>query len=112
MPILIKMYNHKEIKMYTLTTFNRVTGEDAYSLWFDYNDGDAEYFDAMVTVELDLELITGASGAVYAYRSNLPQCISIFFKRSGAWEFTEDADLLSESELFRLEVICRNFAFN
>ncbi len=63
-------------------------------------------------VELDLELITGANGKVYAHRSNLPQCISMFFIQSGAWEFTEDGDLLSEEDLFRLEVICRDFAFS
>ena len=54
------------------TTFNRVTGDEAYSIWFAYNEDDAEYFDAMVTVELDLELITGSNKEVYAYRSNLP----------------------------------------
>ena len=70
-------------------------GGAAYSIWFGYNDGDAEYFDAMETVELDLELITGVKGEVYAYRSNLPQCISIYFKRSGAWEFTEDPQEMS-----------------
>lgn len=70
--------------METRTTFNRVTGDEAYSIWFGYNDGDAEYFDAMMTVELDLELITGSNGEVYAYRSNLPQCISMLLKRSGA----------------------------
>lgn len=98
--------------MESRTTFNRVTGDEAYSIWFGYNEGDAEYFDAMMTVELDLELITGACGKVYAYRSNLPQFLAMFFKRSGSWEFTEDADDLSEKDLFRLEVICRNFAFN
>lgn len=98
--------------MDTLTTFNRVTGDQANSIWFGYNDGDAEYFDAMMTVDLDLELITGSSGQVYAYRSNLPFPQNLFFKRSGAWEFTEDTDNLSRKDLFRLEVICRNFAFN
>lgn len=98
--------------METLTKFNRVTGDEAYSTWFGYNDGDSEYFDAMMTVELDLELITGSNGEVYAYRSNLPQFLAMFFKRSGAWEFTEDTDNLSGKDLFRLEVICRNFAFN
>jgi hypothetical protein len=47
-------------------------GGAAYSIWFDYNDGDAEYSDAMETVELDLELITGVKGEVYAYRSTNP----------------------------------------
>ena len=64
MPIDINRYNHKENIMETRTTFNRVTGEDAYSIWFAYNEGDAEYFDAIITVELDLELITGACGKV------------------------------------------------
>ena len=98
--------------METLTKFNQVTGDQAYSIWFGYNEGDTEYFDAMMEVELDLELITGTSGQVYAYRSNLPFPHHLFFKRSGAWEFTEDTDDLSEKDLFRLEVICRNFAFN
>lgn len=98
--------------METLTKFNRVTGDKAYSIWFGYVDGDAEYFDAMKEVELDLELITGADGEVYAYRSNLPFPLRLWFKRSGSWEFTEDSDDLSEKDLFRLEVICRNFAFN
>jgi hypothetical protein len=98
--------------MKTRTAFNRVTGDRAYSIWFGYNDGDTEYLDAMMEVELDLELIAGSNGEVYAYRSNLPQCISMFFKRNGAWEFTEDTDDLCERDLFRLEVICRNFAFN
>ena len=53
--------------METRTNFNRVTGDRAYSIWFGYNGGDAKYFDAMMTVELDLELITGSSGKVYAY---------------------------------------------
>ena len=92
--------------------FNRVTVDEAYSIWFGYNDGDTEYFDAMLSVELDLELITGVAGEVYAYRSNLPYPISLMFKRSGAWEFTEDTDDLYEKDLFRLEVICRDFAFN
>ena len=98
--------------MKTRTDFNRVTGDRAYSIWFGYNDGDTEYLDAMLEVELDLELITGIAGEVYAHSSNLPQCISFFFKRSGAWEFTEVADLLREKDLFRLKVICRDFAFN
>jgi hypothetical protein len=98
--------------METLNRFNHVTGDQAYSIWFGYNEGDSAYFDAMKEVELDLELITGASGQVFAYRSNLPQCITMFFKRSGAWEFTEDTVDLCERDMFQLEVICRNFAFN
>ncbi len=100
--------------MKTKTAFNRVTGDQAYSIWFGYNNGDADagYKDAMLEVELDLELITGANGKVYAYRSNLPYPYSLMFKRSGAWEFTEDTDDLHEKDLFRLEVICRNFTFN
>ncbi len=94
------------------TTFHLVTGDEAYSIWFGYNDGDTEYFDAMISVELNLELITGANGEVYAHRSNLPYPYSLMFKLSGAWEFTEDADLLREKGLFRLKVIYRNFAFN
>jgi hypothetical protein len=98
--------------METQTAFNRVTGDQAYSIWFGYNNGDSEYFDAMMEVELDLELITGTSGEVYAYRSNLPFPQNLFFKRSGAWEYTEDTDDLCERDMFQLEVICRNFAFN
>lgn len=98
--------------METLTKFTRVTGDKAYSIWFGYNEGDAEYFDAMMTVELDLELITGTSGEVYAYRSNLPFPLNLWFKRSGAWEYTEDTDDLSARDMSRLEVLCRNFAFN
>ena len=98
--------------MKTQTTFNRVTGDQAYSIWFGYNEGDATYFDAMMEVENDLELITGASGQVYAYRSNLPFPLNLWFKRSGAWEYTKDTDNLSKKDLFRLEVICRDFAFN
>ena len=98
--------------METQTAFNRVTGDQAYSIWFGYNNGDSEYFDAMLEVELDLELIVDAAGEVYAYRSNLPYPMSLMFKRSGAWEFTEDTDDLPEKDLFRLEVLCRDFSFN
>ena len=98
--------------MKTLNRFNHVTGDQAYSIWFGYNDGDTEYFDAMMEVELDLELITGASGEVYAYRSNLPFPQNLFFKRSRAWEYTEDTNAICERDMFQLKVICRNFAFN
>ncbi len=91
--------------METQTAFNRVTGDRAYSIWFGYNDGDTEYFDAMLEVELDLELITGADGEVYAYRSNLPFPLRLWFKRSGSWEFTEDTDNLSVKDIVRLEDI-------
>ena len=94
--------------------FKHVTGEKAYVIWYCFNNGntDPECMDAMFRTELNLELITGDNGEVYASRSNLPYPYSLMFKQSGAWEFTEDADLLSETDLFRLRVICRNFAFN
>jgi hypothetical protein len=59
----------------------------------------------MLEVELDLELITGADGEVYAYRSNLPFPLRLWFKRSGSWEFTEDTDNLSVKDIVRLEDI-------
>lgn len=100
--------------MKTQTVFKRVTGDKAYVIWYCFNNGntDPDYMDAMITTELDLELIVGVNGEVYASRSNLPYPYSLMFKQSGAWEFTEDTELLSETDLFRLGVICRNYAFN
>ena len=91
--------------------FQLISGDRAYAVWYVYNDFDVD-MDTILMVELDLELIMGSSGEVYAYRSNFPIIIARMFKRSGAWEFTEETDDLSVYDLFRLKVICRNFAFN
>ena len=93
------------------TTFNYVIGEQAYAIWYVYNDFEID-MGILTTVEQNLELIMSSEGDVYAYRSNLPLKIGRLFKRSGAWEFTEDTDLLNDNDLFRLKLICRNFAFN
>jgi len=114
MPILINRKISIQYVMKTQRAFKHVTGNKAYAIWYRFNniDNDPENIDAMFTTELNLELIIGDNGEVYASRSNLPYPYSLMFRQSGAWEFTEDADLLSETDLFRLRVICRNFAFN
>ena len=33
--------------METRTTFNRVTGDEAYSIWFGYNEGDSTSVDKL-----------------------------------------------------------------
>jgi hypothetical protein len=98
--------------METDPTFNLVKGAKAYAIWFEYNQGDTEYLDAMFTVERNLELVMGLSGQVYAQRSQLPYPYSLMFRQSGSWEYTEDAEVLGKEDRFRLEVICRNFDVN
>ncbi len=91
--------------------FHMLSGDRAYAVWYVYNDFDVD-MDTIHLLELDLNLIMGSSGEVYAHRSNFPIIMARMFRRSGAWEFTEETDDLSDSDLFRLKVICRNFAFN
>lgn len=65
-----------------------------------------------MTMDLNLEIIVDYSWNFIAYRFDHPYDMVQMVRDDGKWMLTKASELLSADDMLRLELLCRNYAFN